>query len=87
MLFRWITYDAADFATWSDSKEGKLTRLRSNWFWGPSSEAFRSYDTFDFVERVGEVSEVGVCIWCGGGRTRHKCECKPGEHSHATIGL
>lgn len=87
MLFRWSTYAAEDFATWSDSKESKLQRLRSTWFWGPSSEAFRTYDTFDYVERVGEVSEAGVCVWCGGSKARPKCQCDPAAHSHASIGL
>lgn len=74
-LFRWRTYDAADFSTWSDSKEGKLDVKRSAWMWGPTSEAFRTYNTLDAVERVGEVLDSGACAYCGGHRARPKCTC------------
>lgn len=84
-LFRWITYDAVDFSTWTDSKEGKLDRDGAAWFWGPDSEAFASYDTFDSVDRVGEVLDSGRCAWCGGTRTAHKCACEPGAHSHTKL--
>lgn len=84
-LFHWSTYNALDFSTWSDSKEGKLEREVSTWFWGPSSEAFRSYNTLDSVERVGEVLDSGTCAYCGGHRARPKCSCgdeaHPGRHS------
>ena len=77
-LFHWSTYAAEDFATWSDSKEGKLTVQKKVWFWGPSSEAFRSYNTLDAVDRIGEVLDSGLCAYCGGTRARRKCTCGDG---------
>lgn len=74
-LFRWVTYPAIDFATWTDSKESKLKADRTAWFWGPSSEAFRSYSTLNAVERVGEVLDSGACAYCGGARARSACSC------------
>lgn len=74
-LFRWVTYDAADFATWSDSKEDKLLPIKKAWFWGPGSEAFSSYDTLGAVERVGEVLDSGRCAHCGGTRRPKPCKC------------
>lgn len=79
-LFRWSTYSAADFETWSDSKEGKLDAVCKAWFWGPDSVAFASYDTLDAVERVGEVLDSGSCAHCGGHRSRPKCTCGPADH-------
>lgn len=75
-LFRWSSYSAIDFATWSDAKESKLETISSNWFWGPTSEAFRSYNTLDAVERVGEVLDSGRCAHCGGTRAAPKCSCE-----------
>lgn len=74
-LFRWITYSALDFSTWSDSKETRLDSEESTWFWGPKSRAFSSYSTLDAVERVGEVLDAGTCAHCGGSRPRKKCAC------------
>lgn len=86
-LFHWVTYDAMDFSEWSDTKTKKLEKMSSNWYWGPSSLVFRSYDTFDSVERVGEVLDGGSCAWCGGSRTRPKCQCGPDAHRHGSIDL
>lgn len=74
-LFRWITYSALDFSTWSDSKESRLSAEEKAWFWGPNSRAFSSYSTLDAVERVGEVLDAGTCAHCGGARPRKKCSC------------
>lgn len=72
-LFHWTTYPADDFATWTDSKESRLKPDCSSWMWGPSSMAFRSYNTLDAVERVGSILDTGNCAYCGGHVARKKC--------------
>ena len=75
-LFRWTTYEAFDFATWTDNKEGKLKGKANAWLWRPGSWAEASYDTFDSVDHVD--SGEGVCLNCGGERpklVRPVCTC------------
>ncbi|KRA23521.1 hypothetical protein ASD65_03105 [Microbacterium sp. Root61] len=75
-LFRWITYDAMDFTTWTDSKEGNLKGKANAWMWRPGSWAEQSYDTFDSVDNVD--SGEGFCFRCGGDRpkkTLAQCSC------------
>lgn len=79
-LFRWTTYPAIDFATWTDAKESKLEAEKRAWFWGPHSEAFASYNTLDAVERIGEVLDAGTCAHCGGTRPRKRCKCDDHDH-------
>lgn len=74
-LFRFRTYAAEDFATWTDAKEGKLNSIGKSWMRGPGSEAFASYDTLGAVSRVGEVLESGRCAHCGGIRRAPVCKC------------
>lgn len=77
-LFRWTTYDAIDFATWTDNKEATLKGKVNAWMWRPGSWAEASYDTFDSVDHVD--SGEGVCLHCGGDRpklVRPACSCDP----------
>lgn len=74
-LFRWLTYDAADFTDWTDSKEGNLRGLHNTWFWRPRSLAERLYDTRSVALRVGEVLDSGTCAYCGGHKPRRSCSC------------
>lgn len=79
-LFRWTTYDAIEFTTWSDSKEGTLKGKANAWLWRPGSWAEASYDTFDSVDNVD--SGEGYCFRCGGMRPKIKrpaCSCSHGE--------
>ena len=81
-LFRFTTYDAADFTEWTDSKESKLTGKGNEWMWRPGSWAEKAYDTFDAVDRIGEVLDSGRCATCGGVRRAQPCRC--GNHGKAT---
>lgn len=85
-LFRAITYDAADFSTWSDSKEGNLRGVANEWMYGPEISLFgqtvipehlsrRRYDTLGGVDRIGETLESGRCAHCGGRRAVPSCSC------------
>lgn len=84
-LFRWVTYPAEDFATWTDTKTSKLSPSNTAWHWGPSGMAFQSYDTHDAVERVGEVLDSGRCAHCGGNKPNKKCVCPPDAHGPSLL--
>lgn len=43
--------------------------------WGPSSQMFRVFDTYDAVTALGWSQEAGLCGQCGGHRARRKCGC------------
>lgn len=81
-LARVRTFSALDLEQFTAGagsiKRQKNHRLRPEsvqWWWGPGSEVFLSYSSKGAVSRVGQVSDGGVCIDCGGTRTRHKCSC------------
>lgn len=85
-VFRWITYDAADFTEWTDSKEGQLKGKINTWYvrpsmtklglgWRKPAIAASLYDTLAPVSRVGEVLDSGACANCGGTRSRPSCSC------------
>lgn len=75
-LFRFLTYDAADFTAWTDSKEGNLRGIANEWMRGPGSLAFARYDTLGGVDRVGEILDSGRCAHCGGNRPIPRCTCE-----------
>lgn len=81
-LFRWTTYDAMEFTTWTDNKEAALKGKVNAWLWRPGSWAERSYDTFDSVDHVD--SGEGLCLACGGERPKLKrpaCSCPVDGHA------
>lgn len=85
-LFRWITYDAADFTAWTDSAEEKLVGKNNAWLYRPAFTLFGKqlgrpslaqelYDTNDAVDRIGETLDSGRCAHCGGARRADPCSC------------
>lgn len=75
-LFRWTTYDAQDFATWSDNKEKSISGLKNAWLWRPGTWDEAAYDTDAAVDVVD--SGEGVCPICGGMRPKRRmqpCTC------------
>jgi len=77
-LFRFTTYDAADFTEWTDNKEAQLSGKGNEWHLRRAhSWPALAYDTFDSVDRIGEVLDSGRCAVCGGTRTAPKCSCTP----------
>lgn len=74
-LFVWRTYDATTFDEWSAHRRETLRPQARQFFWRPGSEAEASYDTFDAVLSLGEVTESGQCLDCGGHRRRPACVC------------
>lgn len=74
-LFRWRTFDAAEFEEWTVGKAEALRPWAREWWWGPGSDAFRAYDTLDSVLAIGHVLETGRCATCGGRRSLPACSC------------
>lgn len=91
-LFKARSFNALDFDEWtaakaSQEKGGNVKPLRPSvvqWWWGPRSRAFDSYDTFGAVSRVGGILDRGRCSFCGGTRTPHKCACT-GDHGERLL--
>lgn len=75
-LFRWRTFDRADFTDFLDGTRQALRPLVKQWFWGPDSSAFGAYDSLDDVLMVGTVTESGRCAVCGGQRSVPRCHCE-----------
>lgn len=90
-MFRWQTYDTAEFEEFTQGRRSAMKPWVSQWFWGPGSQTFDAYDTFDSVLSIGHVLDSGRCAVCGGRRSLPKCECGPsgaqlialGKHSAA----
>ncbi|MGC3955655.1 MAG: hypothetical protein QM804_15640 [Propionicimonas sp.] len=80
-LFRWLTYDAQMFTEVENdpARRAKLSKLCFSLTWGPSSDMFSAYDTYDAVTSIGTVSDAGTCMRCGGTRRRPACSC--GDYS------
>jgi hypothetical protein len=74
-FFRSKTYAMEDFDEWTSGRQDKLTPLVSDYIWGPTSRAFRLYNTKQKVTRIGHASDSGVCVECGGTRRRQECSC------------
>lgn len=81
-LFKLKTYDAADFEDFTAGKREQLQPWHTDWHYGPSSPAFKAYDTYDAVSTIGTVSDSGTCYRCGGTRRRPACSCD--DHVGAT---
>lgn len=79
-LFKWSTYDAADFEEFTVGKRETMHPRTVDWHWGPKSPAFAAYDTFDSVLSIGTVSDSGRCYTCGGARRAHDCFCPDYVH-------
>lgn len=79
-LFRWCTYDAAEFEDFTVGKREQMRPLVQDLHYGPTSVAFKAYDTFDAVLSIGTVSDSGRCYTCGGSRRVHDCFCADYVH-------
>lgn len=81
-LFRWQTYDAADFEEFTSGKREQLRARVNDWHWGPKSPVFKAYDTYDSVSVIGTVTDSGRCYRCGGSRRVPKCSCPDSHDGH-----
>tara|TARA_R110002124_G_scaffold225554_1_gene390889 strand:+ start:5109 stop:6179 length:1071 start_codon:yes stop_codon:yes gene_type:complete len=73
-VFRFRTFDTAEFEEWSAGKRDKLDPVSSEWFRGVGSDAFRAYDTLDAVNAVAGMTPEDTCTVCEGRITRHVCK-------------
>lgn len=80
-LMRWRTFDAQRFEEFSvnraesNQKAHKLKPMARQVYWRPRGSAQRAYDSYGEVIALGAADMAGVCIVCGGTRTRRKCSC------------
>lgn len=76
-LFAFRTYDATEFDDWTAGKRESATPLVTEWFKGPGSNVFKSYDTLGAVNIIASVSDAGVCLNCDGvvSNKRKACRC------------
>lgn len=74
-LFKWVTYDAAEVDEMTQGKREKMKPWVFDLHWGPGSPAFAAFDTFDAVSSIGQVSDHGRCMTCGGRRSVPACSC------------
>jgi hypothetical protein len=81
-LFRWNTYDAAEFARWEDGTEAKIRGKLNAWMWRPGSAAEVYYDSLAPVSHINDVFDSGRCAYCGGRRTIPKCTCDDNPENH-----
>lgn len=77
-------YDAWAFEDFvaSDGQRDKLKPIAKGLVWVPEARALDTYNTFGQVLQLGHVTDSGMCITCGGTRSRPKCAC-----THETEGL
>lgn len=74
-LFRWAMYSAADFDRFTAGKRERLAPMAVQWFWAPGHIVREAYDTLAAVGQLGAAAEGGMCISCGGSRSRPACTC------------
>ena len=76
-LFSFKTYDSAEFDEWTTGRRDKAEPLVSEWFHGPGSKVFRSYDTLGAVDVIAGVNDAGICENCNGtvSSKRKSCRC------------
>jgi hypothetical protein len=77
-LFSFRTYDATEFDEWTTGRREKADPMITDWFHGPGSAVFASYDTLGAVDVIAGMNEAGVCDTCNGmvsGKPR-ACRCR-----------
>ena len=74
-FFTWITYDAVEFDEFTYSAVKQVRPRETRRYWRPRHEADIAYDTLQGVDLLDHLDDVGVCVGCGGNRTRPRCTC------------
>jgi hypothetical protein len=74
-LFRFRTYDTAQFDSWTTHKRETLRPLVSQWYVRSRHSAHTTYNTLGAVDSVSWPDPAGMCITCGGHRARPSCLC------------
>jgi hypothetical protein len=74
-LFKWATYDRADFEVLTAHARDTATPLGVQWFWRPGHLAPDSYDTLAPVLALSVSGSGGACLTCGGTTRKAPCGC------------
>lgn len=82
-LFKVRSFAASDFDEFTAAKASQNPAMKAHalrpmvvqWWWGPQSMVFSSYNTLGSVSRIGEVLDGGRCAHCGGRRSVPVCKC------------
>lgn len=87
-LFIWRSYDSSrnDEFTLSSVRAEHVRPRGKVVYWRPFHDAQFFYDTYAEVELFDSIDEVGVCMECGGTRSRPRCTCGPRERPIAKRG-
>lgn len=86
-VFRFRTFDTAEFEEWSAGKREKLRPVVAEWFRGVNSDAFASYDTLDAVHMVAGMTPEDTCTVCEGRIVRHTCKGHPARPRRAAAAV
>lgn len=68
-------YDGFAFQHFTAHQGETLDTLAVRFFWRPGCRAQDAYDTLAQVHALGDVTEHGMCMVCGGSRSRPRCAC------------
>jgi hypothetical protein len=74
-LFKWTSFSGADFEDFTVAKRDGIKPEAAQWLWRPGCRAERAYSTLAGVSALGVATEGGMCLHCGGARSRPKCGC------------
>lgn len=72
-LFHARTWRKTNVAEFDHTKAGQPEV--DEWFWGPGSRSFETYDTNQETTRLQEADDTGLCMACYGVRKRGECVC------------
>jgi hypothetical protein len=72
-------YDRAAFDTFTHGQRDKLRAQGAQSIWRPGHVLERVYDTLAEVYALGIATDGGMCLACGGQRSRAKCHCPSDE--------
>lgn len=85
-VFRFKSYDTIEFDAWTSGKREQADVLHKEWFRGPGSRAFATYDTLDAVHVVKGGNVDGLCDICDLPTRREMCKGHD-PHEHRAVPL
>jgi hypothetical protein len=72
-LFRARTW--RKMGTVAEFKSKDSPHVATEYYWGPGSRSFDTYDTAEETHRIGQSNDFGTCVVCEGSRRRMECTC------------
>jgi hypothetical protein len=74
----WLqAFDGFDFATFEKNSGERQSTMARQFYWRATGRAQNSYSTLAQVTALADVTDAGMCMACGGGRSRPRCSCGP----------